>query len=103
MQNELLKRLPPDFLALLPSGVDIAYAAIPQIDGLSEPLKDQVKVAFADSLSMVWKVMAAVAGVGLLVTLPMKELHMHVVTDENWGMEKKETEKDVEVVTPSEK
>jgi hypothetical protein len=103
MQNGLSKRLPSDFLSLLPSGVDIAYATIPQINGLSEPLKDQVKVAFAVSLSTVWKVMAAVAGVGLLVTLPMKELPMHVVTDENWGIEKKEVERDAEGATPSEK
>lgn len=51
LQNELSKKLPLDFLAMFPSqGVEIAYAVIPTIPSLSEPLRTEVREAFAESL-----------------------------------------------------
>ncbi|KAG8896929.1 hypothetical protein FRB99_008573 [Tulasnella sp. 403] len=98
LQNELKKKLPEEFLAMFPaSGVEIAYAAIPTVKTLSEPLRTQVRAAFADSLQIIWYVMVALSVLGTLTVLGMKELPMHEVTDQDWGLEEKEArEKDVE-------
>ncbi|KAF8514423.1 iron permease [Hysterangium stoloniferum] len=93
LQNELLSRLPQDFLSSLPQGIEISYAAIPQINGLAEPLRGQVRAAFADSLDVLWEVMIAIAGVGLLSSFFMKEMPLQDVTDETWGLKNGLTEK----------
>jgi hypothetical protein len=41
-QNKLEKKLPADFVAQFPPGFEIAYAAIPAIRLLEEPLRKQV-------------------------------------------------------------
>jgi hypothetical protein len=81
---------------MLSSGVDIAYASIPLVRTLPEPLKQEVEIAFAASMSTVWKVMIGVTGAGFLCVLLMKELPMHGVTDENWGFEEKKKANDLE-------
>ena len=97
LQNQLRIRLPQSYLATLPSaGVELSYAIIPQLGSLSEPLKGEVRAAFADSLKVLWEVMIAVAGVGFLSALIMKELPLQKVMDEDWGLredvaEQKET------------
>ncbi|KIO20590.1 hypothetical protein M407DRAFT_220214 [Tulasnella calospora MUT 4182] len=98
LQNELKKKLPAAFLAMFPAeGVEITYAAIPQIPGLPEPIRHEVRAAFADSLKVIWLTMVGVSALGLLCVLGMKELKMHEVTDDDWGMkEKKEKQKDLE-------
>ncbi|KIO20949.1 hypothetical protein M407DRAFT_80977 [Tulasnella calospora MUT 4182] len=106
LQNELKKKLPRAFLEGLGSsagkGVEITYAAIPAIRSLEEPIKTEVKQAFAGSLRVIWLVMAGISAVGILPALGMKELKMHEVTDEDWGMrEEKKPNEDVE--SPSEK
>ncbi|KAG8980678.1 hypothetical protein FRB90_007547 [Tulasnella sp. 427] len=96
LQNELKKL--PEFPV---EGVEIAYAAIPQIPKLEEPMKGEVRAAFAASLRVSWLTMIGVSGLGLLVALFMRELKMHDVTDEDWGMKEKEKEErsvDVEKV-----
>ena len=85
LQNELLHHLPPTFLAEFPQGVAIAFSAIPQIRSLPQPLKDEVRVAFADSLSVIWKVVVGVCGIGFLSSLFMKGLPLHTVNDEAWA------------------
>ncbi|KZT52008.1 iron permease [Calocera cornea HHB12733] len=102
LQNELLRNLPTQFSALFPAGVSIAYAAIPQIPTLPQPLRDEVRVAFASSLSTLWKVAIAMGGLGLVTTFFMKQIHLHVVTDEQWGREQKEptARSDAEKATP---
>ncbi|KAF7343337.1 MFS domain-containing protein [Mycena venus] len=57
LQNMLKKKLPAEFVAQFPPGFEIAYAAIPAIKQLEEPLKKQVQAAFAESMSAVWKTM----------------------------------------------
>jgi hypothetical protein len=42
--------------------------------------------------------MAGISGAGLLVTLVMKELPMHVETDENWDFEEKVKQEEEEAV-----
>jgi len=79
--------LPPSYLATLPpTGVELAYAIIPELAALSEPLKGEVRAAFAASLKVLWEVMVAVAGIGFLSSLMMKELPLQKVTDEDWGL-----------------
>ncbi|KAI9000562.1 iron permease [Trametes punicea] len=87
LQNELKKHLPADFAARFPDGVEIAYAAIPLIPSLPEPLGTEVRVAFATSMSTVWKVMTGLAGAGFLTTFLLKEIPMHTYTDSRYGLE----------------
>ena len=93
LQNELTKRLPADFLAMFPEGSEIAFAAIPQIPKLEGALRTQVQDAFAESVQVIWWVMTGLSGLGLLSVLLMKELKMHEITDDNWGLEEKEKAK----------
>ena len=86
LQNELKKKLPEAFVAQFPGGVEIAYAAIPVIGSLEEPLRTQVRVAFADSIDVIWQVMIGIAGLGLLSVFLMKEIPMHTEKDEMYGL-----------------
>ncbi|KAM5544688.1 hypothetical protein V8D89_001586 [Ganoderma adspersum] len=89
LQNQLQSRLPEAFLATLPQGVEISYAAIPQIKDLAEPMKAAVRAAFADSLGVLWEVMIGIAGVGFLTAWMMREVGLQQITDENWGLNDK--------------
>jgi hypothetical protein len=80
------------FSAQFPGGADIAFSAIPFISGLEEPLRSEVRAAFADSLSILWKVLIGVAGMGLISTVLMKEVTMNTETDEKWALEQKKVE-----------
>ncbi|KAG8904966.1 hypothetical protein FRB99_000968 [Tulasnella sp. 403] len=93
LQNELKRHLPEAFLDSLAQqsgtgnsqSVEIAYAVIPQVSSLPEPIKTGVRDAFATSLRIIWIVMASLCVVGFLSVLLMKELKMHEKTDEQWG------------------
>ncbi|KAJ3555468.1 hypothetical protein NM688_g2562 [Phlebia brevispora] len=87
LQNELKKKLPTAFLSQFPSGAQIAYAAIPYIAELHEPLRSEVRAAFADSLSVVWEVMAGLGGLGIISVLIMKEVPMKAMIDKKYGLE----------------
>ncbi|KAL1941010.1 hypothetical protein VTO73DRAFT_7646 [Trametes versicolor] len=87
LQNQLRTRLPGDFLATLPSGVEIAYSVIPQVRNLDQPLRDAVRDAFAASLRVLWQVMIAVSGVGFLSAWVMREVALQRVADDNWGLD----------------
>ncbi|KAI9056773.1 iron permease [Trametes sanguinea] len=87
LQNELKKRLPEAFVAQFPEGVEIAYAAIPVIRTLKEPLKTEVRVAFAESMSIVWKAMIGFSAAGILTLALLREVPMQKHTDETYGLE----------------
>ncbi|KAI0833819.1 Mfs1.2 [Trametes gibbosa] len=87
LQNELSKRLPQEFLARLGTGVDLSYATIPQIPTLMQPLKDEVRRAFGDSLSVVWQVMVGILGIGFLASLLMRDVPMHNMLDDKWALD----------------
>ncbi|KAH8828742.1 major facilitator superfamily domain-containing protein [Flagelloscypha sp. PMI_526] len=87
LQNQLKKSLPPDFTAQFPSGVEVAFSAIEQIPSIPEPLQSEIKVAFAGSMSIIWKVMIGISGIGLLSVLPMKEIPLSDVVDANYALE----------------
>ncbi|KAI0640583.1 iron permease [Trametes meyenii] len=87
MQNQLKGRLPAAFTAQFPSGVEIAYAAIPIIRELQEPLQTQVREAFAESMAVIWKTMVGLCGAGILSLLLLKEVPMVKHIDDTYGLE----------------
>lgn len=96
LQNELKRKLPAAFTAQFPAGVEIAYAAIPYVGTLEEPLRSEVRAAFADSLSVVWATMAGIGGLGLISVLIMREVPMRGTIDRRYGLEGADAEADVE-------
>ena len=86
LQNRLAATLPAQFGAQFPAGVQIAYAAIPVIGTLQEPLRGQVRGAFAESLRVVWQTMIGICGVGLVSVALMREVPMQKVVDETYGL-----------------
>lgn len=84
VDNQLRARLPTAFTSLFPGSVDLAYSIIPQIPSMEQPLKEQVQVAFADSLIVVWQVLIGISGMGLLSALLMKGLPLHGAVDKEW-------------------
>lgn len=86
IQNELMQRLPPTFIDALGRRTGIAYAAIPSIPDLPEPLREQVREAYADSLRICWVTMAGLAGIGLLASLFIHDLPLATATDAKWGL-----------------
>lgn len=90
LQNGLSKNLPEAFLHQIGGNAGNALAAIPSIKDLAEPLRHEVRVAFADSLKIVWQVMIGITAIGLLASLFMKQLSLTAETDEKWGLKVEE-------------
>ncbi|KAJ7432135.1 iron permease [Mycena galericulata] len=86
LQNELAKTLPVAFTSQFSAGFEIAYAAIPTIRALEEPLKSEVRKAFADSMRVVWRTMIGISGAGLLTCVLLTEVPMVQHTDETYGL-----------------
>lgn len=63
---------------------------IPQIRNLPQPLKDEVREAFIESLRLIWNAMAGICGLGLLSTFLMEGLPLHSVVDEEWTLKQRE-------------
>ena len=55
---------------------------------MDEPLKGQVRDAFAGSVDVVWQVMTGIAGIGVLASLLMQDLPLQNLMDEKWRLEK---------------
>ncbi|KAJ6627369.1 hypothetical protein B0H10DRAFT_382438 [Mycena sp. CBHHK59/15] len=64
LQNQLQKNLPAEFVAQFPAGFEIAFAAIPAIQRLEQPLRKEVQAAFASSMAVIWQTMIGIAGLG---------------------------------------
>ncbi len=79
--------LPASYLASFPAGHEIAYAAIPGIPTLAEPLRTEVMVAFAESMKVVWQTMVGISGAGFLFSLLMQEVEMVGVVDETFALQ----------------
>ncbi|SCV67146.1 BQ2448_5792 [Microbotryum intermedium] len=92
LTNELKQKAPQEWLASIPGGVSGAYAAIPTIANLSEPLRSTVRVAFAHSIQRIWQIMIAFGGVGLIASLFIKSLALQTETDENFGIKEKKAQ-----------
>lgn len=80
------KTLPPAFTSQFPQGIEIAYAAIPTIGTLQEPLRSQVRQAFAMSMTTVWKTMIGISGLGFLTVFLMREIPMNQNKDDTYGL-----------------
>jgi hypothetical protein len=91
-----VKKLPTDFVAQFPPGFEIAYAAIPLIKLLEEPLRTQVQTAFAESMTVIWQAMIGFSGLGLLFSLFMVEVPMGTTVDESYALKEKDDVRDVE-------
>ncbi|TCD70615.1 hypothetical protein EIP91_002645 [Steccherinum ochraceum] len=92
LQNQLAKKLPAEFIANIQAqtgsaSVELTYSVIPLIRDLPEPLKSEVRHAFGESISLIWKVMTAICGAGFLVSLLMRDVPMHTKTDQRWALE----------------
>lgn len=84
LTNSLSSQLPSSFLATYGGS---AEAAVPYIAALAEPVRTQVRVAYADALGWIWWVSLGVAGAGLVGTCGMTSMEMTGETDERWGLE----------------
>ncbi|KAH8810346.1 major facilitator superfamily domain-containing protein [Flagelloscypha sp. PMI_526] len=96
LQNELKRSLPAEFISEFPSGVEIAFAIINQIPSLPEPLQSEVKVAFANSMSTIWKTMVGIAGIGLLSVFLMKEIPLPDVVNATYALTENSAPNDAE-------
>ncbi|KAI9452641.1 Mfs1.2 [Lactarius psammicola] len=85
LQNELKNNLPTSFLEQFPQGVELAFAAIPSIPTLEQPLKDEVRNTFGEALKVVWQVVLGITGAGFVSSLGMRQLQLHTNIDEDWG------------------
>lgn len=114
LQNELGKRLPADYLAQFPEGLEIVYAVIPTIKNIQDPvLKAEVMKAFADSLQLLCacpslplpvappnrriadthprlaapagRICIPISGAGLIASLLMKGIPLHSKVDAEFG------------------
>jgi hypothetical protein len=95
LQNQLHKHMPAAFLEKFPQGSEIAYSAIPIINSLPEPLRTEIRTAFAQSLKVIWQVYVGIAGIGVISSLLMKHLPLHTSTDKEWQL-KEEEKRDAE-------
>jgi hypothetical protein len=77
--------LPASFLASFPRGGEIAFATIPIIPTLEQPLKDQVRDTFGEALKVVWQAVLGISIVGFLCSLGIRQLQLHTEIDEDWG------------------
>ena len=53
---------------------------------LEEPLKNEVRVAFADSMLTIWRTMIGISAIGVISVFFMEEIEMNVVTDDRFGL-----------------
>ncbi|KAF8553816.1 MFS general substrate transporter [Imleria badia] len=93
VQNELAKKLPSSFIQSVPQGTAIMYALIPQLSEYPPHTRLEVQVAFAESLAVLWQVLAGISGMGLVASLFMKGLPLHNVLDANWTMKKEQEDR----------
>jgi hypothetical protein len=98
LQNALESQLPAAILNMVPASQrgTLQFSIIPQIRTLLPDLQVAVKDAFGESVALVFKVAAAIAGVGLLVSLPMKHLKLHTTVDERWALEERKADAGLE-------
>ncbi|KAI9572003.1 major facilitator superfamily domain-containing protein [Boletus coccyginus] len=86
LQNELAKRLPASFIQSVPGGTAIMYALIPEFAMLPPQTRFEVQAAFSGSLGVLWRVLLAISGAGLVASLFMKGLPLHGVLDADWAL-----------------
>ncbi|KAL8277269.1 hypothetical protein RQP46_010338 [Phenoliferia psychrophenolica] len=84
-QNELAKKVPAAFLATVPDPSVVAFAAIPSIELL------EVRLAFSESIQMIWFASVGFGVVGLVASLLMERIELSTLTagefeiEDKWG------------------
>lgn len=68
------------------------YALIPEISTLPAQTRSEVQVAFAGSLVVLWRVLAAISGAGLAASLFMRAIPLSNALDADWTLQEKEKE-----------
>ncbi|KAM0745895.1 iron permease [Meredithblackwellia eburnea MCA 4105] len=86
LQDQLRRRLPAAFLKDLGRTTGIVYAAVPSIPHLPEPVRTEVKKAYAGALSTLWLVMTGLAGIGLIAALFLQDIGLADEVDSDWGL-----------------
>ncbi|KAJ7611710.1 MFS general substrate transporter [Roridomyces roridus] len=87
ISNKLASTLPSSILEQF-DRASLVYGVIPEIAGLPEPLQDQVKDVYVESIRVMWIVMAVLAAVGFLTVLFMKDIPLSRTVDGKWGLKK---------------
>ncbi|KAF8176901.1 MFS multidrug transporter [Mycena galopus ATCC 62051] len=96
LQNTVKRKFPARFIETLPTGSDFAFAALSRIASLPEPLQQEVKVAFAQGISSIYRVMIGVAGLGFLCVVFMKEVPMRNEVNKTFALKESGDISDVE-------
>ncbi|KAI9566089.1 major facilitator superfamily domain-containing protein [Boletus coccyginus] len=86
LQNELARKLPPSFIMLVPQGTAIVYALIPRLSTLPQWTQFKIQVAFADSLAVLWRILAVISVAGLMASLVMRGHPLHDTLDADWAL-----------------
>lgn len=87
LQNGLRERLPSTLLSSLPQGTQLlTYSVIPLIPELSDQLQADIRVAFVESIRLIWKTMIGFATAGMVSSLLMREVPLRISMDETWGL-----------------
>jgi hypothetical protein len=71
-------------LERFPKGVQLAFAIVPEIATLQEPLRTEIRAAFGESVSVIWKVLTAILSLGFFASLWMADVPMHDLVDQKW-------------------
>lgn len=84
----------------------MTYSVIPLIPELSDTLQANIRVAFAESIQLIWRIMIGFSAAGLATCLLMREVQLKVSMDETWGLKegefgvREESEESHPVVVP---
>lgn len=62
----------------------------------SEPLRTEVRIAFASSVRVIWQVTLGLAGAAFLLTIFMEQITLTKEVDKNWGLAEKVVGRDLE-------
>lgn len=92
LQNGLRQRLPSILISSLPQGTQLTYSVIPLIPELSDQLQADIRVAFAGSIRLIWKIMIGFSAAGMVSSLLMREVPLRITMDETWGLKEGEHE-----------
>ncbi|KAF8573684.1 MFS multidrug transporter [Ramaria rubella] len=82
LQNQVGKHLPTVLSSLSANGGLVEYSAIPLIPTLGQPEQDEVRTAFMDALNVMYKVMVALAALGLVTVFLSREIPLTLEMDE---------------------
>lgn len=92
LQNGLQQRLPSEFVSSLPQGTQLTYSIVPLISELSPQLQEQVRVAFAQSIALIWRIMIGFSAAGFVSCLLMQEVPLRISMDDTWGLREEKGE-----------